>query len=68
MSGRFRRGRVIVGTCSAWSAYCRDVFCEVWLVSVSVRRGLLSVGTCSSMSDYYRDVLGEVGLVSRLVR
>jgi len=31
MAGRDRRGLVIVGTCSARSAYCRDVFDEVGL-------------------------------------
>jgi len=58
--GRFRRSRLSVGTCSAMSAYCRDVFGEIGLVSGRVqrsrlivgmfRRGLVSVGTCYAES------------------
>jgi len=60
VSGRVRRGRFSVGTCSAKSAYCRDMseevgYCrdvngEVLLVWGRVRRGRLSGGTCSTRS------------------
>jgi len=46
-SGRFRRGRFNVETCSIISAYCRDVFGDVGLWSGRVRRGRFSFGTCS---------------------
>jgi len=44
VSGRVRRGRLSVGTCSEKSAYCPDVFGEVGLVSGSFRGGLVIVG------------------------
>jgi len=47
VSGRDWRGMVIVGTCPARSAYCRDLFGKVVLVSARVGRGLVNVGTCS---------------------
>jgi len=50
VSGRDRRVRFSVDTCSARSALCRDVFCEVGLVSESVRRSFLSVVKCSARS------------------
>jgi len=36
---------------SARSAFCRDMFREVVLVSERFRRGLLNVGTCLEISD-----------------
>jgi len=44
VSGFVRRGRLRVGTCSAWSVLFRDLFGEVGLVSGRFRRCLLSVG------------------------
>jgi len=49
VTGLVRRGRVIVGMCSARSALCRDLFGEVWLMSRRVRRGRLSIRMCSAM-------------------
>jgi len=73
-----RRGRFIVGTCSAMSVYSRDMSGVVGiqsglvgkfgLVSVRILRGLLSVGTCSSKLGWCRYVFGEVCLVSGLIR
>jgi len=37
MSGLVRHRRFIVGTCSARSDYCRDMFVEVGFVSGRVR-------------------------------
>jgi len=54
VSGPDWRGRFIVGTCPAKSAYCRDLLDEVGYLSVCVRRGVL---VCL-------DLFGEVGLVS----
>jgi len=45
LSGLLRRGRVSVGMCSVRSAFCRELFGEVWLVSGRVRRGRLIDGT-----------------------
>jgi len=47
---RVRRRRHIVGTCSAKSGQCRDVFDDVFFVSGRVRSVLVIVGTCSTMS------------------
>jgi len=55
---------LIVGTCQARSAYCRDVFGENGLVSGSVRIDRLSVGTCSPRSGNCLDLFGVVGIVS----
>jgi len=51
VSGLVRRGRVIVGMCSAMSAMCRDLFDEVGFVAGRVRRCRLCVGTCLAISD-----------------
>jgi len=74
MSGRVRGGLACVGTCSsrrfsvgnfsAITAYCRDVFDEVMLVSGRVQRNRLNVGTCSTRSGLCGDVSGDVGLES----
>jgi len=48
--GLVRRGRVIVGTCSAKTGYSRDVFGDVGVVSERVRWCRLIVGTCSAKS------------------
>jgi len=45
VSGRIRSGLVIVGSCLARSALCRDVFDEVVFTPVRVRRSRLKVGT-----------------------
>jgi len=45
-AGLVRRGRLLVGTCSAMLGLFRDVFDEVGLVSVHVRRGRVCVGKC----------------------
>jgi len=68
--GHVLRCRVIVGTCSAISAFCRGVFCEVWfvrevfgdvgLVSGLARRCRVIIGSCSAMSAFSRDVFDEV--------
>jgi len=50
VSGLVRRSRIIVGTFSARSAFCRNVFDEVGFVPVRVRRSRLIVGTCSAWS------------------
>jgi len=50
MSGRDRRGLEGVGTCSEWSALCRELFDEVGLVWERVLRFRLSDGTCSERS------------------
>jgi len=44
VSGLVWRIRLIVGTCTASSAYSRDVFSEVGLVSGRVRKGLVNLG------------------------
>jgi len=59
--GHVRRGQVSVGTCSARSGWCRDVFGNVGLVSGLVRQGRVSVGTFSARSNYFRDLFEEVG-------
>jgi len=54
VSGRVRRGQDVfrgllrVVTFTAKSAYCRDVFNDVGLMSVRVRRNNLLVGTCTA--------------------
>jgi len=63
VSGHVRRGRLSDGTCSVGSAYCRDVFGEVGLVTEHERRGFVSVETCWAMPGYCRDVFREVGFV-----
>jgi len=50
MSGRVRRGRLSVGTCSTRTDKCRDVSGDVGLVSGCVRRCLLIIVTCSEKS------------------
>jgi len=47
---------------------CRDVYCDVDLVSERVRLGRFFVRTCSSRSGKCRYEFGEVGLGSGLVR
>jgi len=49
VSGRNLQSPVIVGTCSAMSALCRNVN-DVFLETKRVRRGWVSVGTCSAKS------------------
>jgi len=44
-SAFIRRGLVTVGTCSARSAYCRDMSSEVGIMSGHVRQDRLFVGT-----------------------
>jgi len=45
------------------SAYCREVFGEVWLVWGRIRLGRITVGICPAWSGLCRDVFGEVGLM-----
>jgi len=68
MSGLVRRNRFIDGTCSAWTAFCRDVFWQVGVLSGRARRGRVTVGFFSARSSLCRDVFVDVGLVSELVR
>jgi len=73
VTGRVRRGRISVGTCSSRSDLCWAVFGEVdfvsgqydevFLLSRRVRRVVVNVVTCSAMSSYYRDFSGKVRLV-----
>jgi len=58
LSENVGRCQIIVGTCQARSALCRDVFREVGLVSGLGRRGRVIVG----------HVFGEVDLESGRVR
>jgi len=51
VSERVLRCRFFVGTFTALSAMCRDVFDEVVLVSGRVRRGRLNVRNCLAKSD-----------------
>jgi len=50
LSGRVKRCRVCVGTCSSKPSYSRYLYGNVGLVSGDVRRFLLIVGTCSANS------------------
>jgi len=65
---RVREGRVSVGTCSAKSVYCPDLFGNVGLVYGHVLRDRVSADMSSAKSDLCRDVIGEVGLMSALLR
>jgi len=66
--GTFSAKSAYVGTCSAMSAKCRDLFSEGALMSGRVLLGRVSVGTCMAMSAYCRDLFGKVGLMSVRVR
>jgi len=50
------------------SAYCRDLFVEVVLVSGHILHGRVSVGMFSARSALCRDMFVEVGFVSGRVR
>jgi len=58
VSGRVRRVRISVATCTSKSELCRDVFDEVGFLTGRVPRGRVNVGMISV----------KVGFVSGLVR
>jgi len=54
MSVRVRRSRVSLGKCSVMSGYCRNVFCNVGLLSALVPQGRFSVDEVGLLTDRVR--------------
>jgi len=63
VSGLIRQGRIIVGTFSARTNYCRDLFEDFDFVTGRVRRGRVIVFMSSVVSANCRDVFDQVGFV-----